>query len=390
MAVSVRDIRQPGSGTYRRAYRDAEQQQQPPSGWNGISHLQARNREESLVSTPRLLPADACFFSFSSSSRAMGSMMAPSFVTTRGLTIFFTVRPIGERMVLSNCAWFWKGKGSALTWWRLMERFLFSDMMTLGRCWSFRSGGGAALVRNLLRLLRDGLRPVPPHSPHPGSVRSTALGFPAASCRLLSWRKSETTSSPAKASLMSPRWSVFSESSGCLRSPCWWRSRRQLLRLCGRSSRLNAGRRLTEDLHVVQRPDPDHVFLQPSCSGRLGLLGLLADFCSPEEQAGELCELFLLIRVLCCRRCCRRCILLLLVRRYHRCFESLLSLLSLTQFPPAVKLSEEHFLFRLLNNLLLLLLLYNCISRLLSCEVDRVFHLLFCGFFRELPSHPGV
>lgn len=63
------------------------------------------------------------------------------------------------------------------------------------RCWT-------SCMTHFLRLYREGLSPTPPHSPHPGRVRSTTLGCPASSCFLLSFRKSEMTSSPAKASLM--------------------------------------------------------------------------------------------------------------------------------------------------------------------------------------------
>ncbi|CAG5866016.1 unnamed protein product [Menidia menidia] len=149
----------------------------------------------------------------------MAWMMAPSWVSTRGrVALFrvrsvFQVRPRGARMQPWNWAWVWKGKGSALTWWGATEPPLFSEMMTLGSCWSLRGGGAAPLTRNRLRLRAEGLRPSPPHSPQPGRLRSTTLAPPACSCRRLSVRKSETTSSPAKASLISPLWSGGSRGS---------------------------------------------------------------------------------------------------------------------------------------------------------------------------------
>lgn len=53
-----------------------------------------------------------------------------------------------------------------------------------------------------------GFNPIPPHSPQPGSTRFTGCGFAACSALRFSRRKSATTSSPAKASVMTPLWST--------------------------------------------------------------------------------------------------------------------------------------------------------------------------------------
>ena len=47
-----------------------------------------------------------------------------------------------------------------------------------------------------------GFRPIPPHSPQPGRVRSRSFGLLASTASLFSFKKSLMTSSPAKASFI--------------------------------------------------------------------------------------------------------------------------------------------------------------------------------------------
>lgn len=72
--------------------------------------------------------------------------------------------------------------------------------------------GGSTLPQPVgayrLIFLELGFRPVPPHSPQPGSTKFTAWGFASRSALLFSRWKSATTSSPAKASVITPRWSM--------------------------------------------------------------------------------------------------------------------------------------------------------------------------------------
>lgn len=68
------------------------------------------------------LPANVVVLFFMKSSLTIGSMIAPKLVITLGFVIFFTtpcvfhVCPIGVRMQDSNCAVFWNGNGSWLTY----------------------------------------------------------------------------------------------------------------------------------------------------------------------------------------------------------------------------------------------------------------------------------
>lgn len=79
----------------------------------------ARLFSPSMMAAP--LPPAAVVLLFMKSSLTIGSMIAPSLVTTLGFVMFFTtvcvfhVDPIGVRMEDSNCAVFWKGNGSWLT-----------------------------------------------------------------------------------------------------------------------------------------------------------------------------------------------------------------------------------------------------------------------------------